>query len=63
MKSENKPMRGFVAVLVVFALVVVGIFGYRGYIHYRETHPVWPSGVLGALWEGLGETPPRDATL
>ena len=40
MKSENKPMRGYVAVLVVFVVVVVGIFGYRGYIHYRETHPV-----------------------
>ena len=63
MKSENKPMRGYVAVLVVFALVVVGIFGYRGYIHYRETHPVWPSGELGDLWEELGETLPRDATM
>ena len=63
MKSENKPMRGYVAVLVVFALVVVGIFGYRGYIHYLETHPVWPSGELGDLWEELGETLPRDATM
>lgn len=63
MKSENKPMRGYVAVLVVFALVVVGIFGYRGYIHYRETHPVWPSGELGNLWEELGDTLPRDATM
>ena len=63
MKSENKPMRGYVAVLVIFALVVVGIFGYRGYIHYRETHPVWPSGELGDLWEELGETLPRDATM
>ncbi len=63
MKSENKSMRGYVAVLVIFALVVVGIFGYRGYIHYRETHPVWPSGELGDLWEELGETLPRDATM
>lgn len=63
MKSENKPMRGYVAVLVVFVVVVVGIFGYRGYIHYRETHPVWPSGELGDLWEELGETLPQDATM
>lgn len=63
MKSENKPMRGYVAVLVVFAMVAVGIFGYRGYIHYRETHPVWPSGELGDLWDELGETLPRDATM
>lgn len=63
MKSENKPMRGYVAVLVIFALVVVGIFGYRGYIHYREIHPLWPDGELGDLWEELGETLPRDATM
>lgn len=63
MKSENKPRRGYVAVLVVFALVVVGIFGYRGYIHYRETHPLWPSGELGDLWEELGDALPRDATM
>lgn len=63
MKSENKPMRGYVAVLVVFALVVVGIFGYRGYIHYRETHPLWPSDELGDLWDELGDTLPRDATM
>lgn len=62
MKSENKPMRGYVAVLVIFALVV-GIFGYRGYIHYRETHPLWPDEELGDLWEELGETLPRDATM
>lgn len=63
MKSENKPMRGYVAVLVIFALVVVGIFGYRGYIHYRETHPLWPSDELGDLWDELGDTLPRDATM
>lgn len=63
MKSENRPMRGYVAVLVVFALVVVGIFGYRGYIHYRETHPLWPDEELGDLWEKLGDTLPRDATM
>ena len=60
MKSENKPMRGYVAVLVVFALVVVGIFGYRGYIHYRETHPVWPD--MAEVWEDMKDVP-EDATV
>lgn len=60
MKSENKSMRGYVAVLVVFALVVVGIFGYRGYIHYRETHPVWPD--MAEVWEDMKDVP-EDATV
>lgn len=63
MKDQNKTMRGYVAVLVIFVLVVVGIFGYRGYIYYRETHPLWPSQELGDLWDELGDTLPRNATM
>lgn len=60
MKGQNKTMRGYAAILVFFALVVAGIFGYRYYIHVQETKLLWPD--MAEYWRKLDDLP-YDATV